>query len=60
MEDKKQTYFEKYDKTTHLLGRVVSIITLALLLGAPFAIGRWQKKSLKNKISSCISSVFLI
>jgi len=39
MEDKKQTYFEKYDKTTHLLGRVVSIITLALLLGAPFAIG---------------------
>ena len=39
MEDKNQAYFEKYDKTTHLLGRIISIVTLALLLGAPFAIG---------------------
>ena len=39
MEDKNQKKNKKYDKTTHLLGRIISIVTLALLLGAPFAIG---------------------
>ncbi len=31
--------FARYDKTTHRLGRAACLITLALLLGAPFAIG---------------------
>ncbi len=31
--------YEEYLKTTHRLGRLVSVITLALLVGAPFAIG---------------------
>ena len=35
--DKK--YYESYLKTTHRLGRIVSVITLILLLGAPFLIG---------------------
>lgn len=40
-ENKKQAYFEKYDRTTHILGRTVSMITLVLLLGAPFAMGAY-------------------
>ncbi len=41
MEDKKQEYFEKYDRNTHIIGRTVSLITLALLLAAPFAMGAY-------------------
>ena len=36
--DKKVAY-EAYMKTTHRLGRIVSVLTLILLLGAPFVIG---------------------
>ena len=35
----KQNNYESYLKSTHRLGRIVSIITLVLLVGAPFAIG---------------------
>ena len=35
----KQKYYEAYLKSTHRLGRIVSMITLVLLVGAPFAIG---------------------
>ena len=35
----KQKNYESYLKSTHRLGRIVSIITLGLLVGAPFAIG---------------------
>jgi hypothetical protein len=35
----KQKAYESYMKTTHTLGRLVSAITLALLVGAPFVIG---------------------
>ena len=35
----KQKNYEAYLKSTHRLGRIVSVITLALLVGAPFAIG---------------------
>ena len=35
----KQKHYESYLRTTHLLGRIVSMITLVLLVGAPFAIG---------------------
>ena len=35
----KQKSYESYLKSTHRLGRIVSIITLGLLVGAPFAIG---------------------
>ena len=35
----KQKNYESYLKSTHRLGRIVSIITLVLLVGAPFAIG---------------------
>ena len=34
----KQKNYESYLKSTHRLGRIVSIITLVLLVGAPFAI----------------------
>ena len=40
MEAKKsQKPYDDYLRTTHRLGRVVSMITLALLLGAPFVMG---------------------
>ena len=35
----KQKTYDNYLKTTHRLGRIVSMITLVLLVGAPFAIG---------------------
>ena len=37
MENRKS--YEAYLKTTHRLGRIVSVITLGLLVGAPFVIG---------------------
>ena len=37
--EEKQALFESYNKRTHLLGRVASIITLVLLVGVPFVIG---------------------
>ena len=37
MENRNQ--YEAYLKSTHRLGRIVSVITLILLVGAPFAIG---------------------
>ena len=38
-ENEKKELFENYNNRTHLLGRIVSAITLILLLGAPFLIG---------------------
>ena len=35
----REQYYAAYLKTTHRLGRTVSVITLALLIGAPFVIG---------------------
>jgi hypothetical protein len=35
----KQNHYEAYLKSTHRLGRIVSVITLVLLVGAPFVIG---------------------
>ena len=35
----KQNNYEAYLKSTHRLGRIVSVITLVLLVGAPFMIG---------------------
>jgi len=35
----KQQYFEKYNNRTHVIGRIVSICTLIMLVGAPFVIG---------------------
>lgn len=37
--DEKMTYFEKYNRTTHLLGRIITALTLTFLLGAPFLMG---------------------
>lgn len=37
--DKKTTYFAAYNARTHTLGRIVSAVTLVLLVGAPFALG---------------------
>ncbi len=34
-----KTYFEAYNKRTHLLGRAASALTLFMLVGAPFLIG---------------------
>ncbi len=36
----KQKNYEAYLKNTHRLGRAVSVLTLVMLLGAPFLIGR--------------------
>ena len=33
--------WEKYSKTTHIIGRVVSAITVIMLVGAPFLIGKY-------------------
>lgn len=35
----RETYLEKYDRSTHILGRAASAITLIMLVGAPFLIG---------------------
>ena len=39
--ENKQIIFEKYNSRTHRIGRAVSLITLVLLVGAPFVIGRY-------------------
>ena len=39
MTNNHEAYYEKYLKSTHRLGRAVSVLTLVLLLGAPFVIG---------------------
>ena len=38
-EEQKKAYYETYIKSTHALGRITSVITLVLLLGAPFVMG---------------------
>ena len=38
-EQEKQAWFHAYNARTHVLGRVISVITLVLLVGAPFVIG---------------------
>ena len=38
-ETEKTEIFEKYNNRTHVLGRIVCTITLAMLLGAPFVMG---------------------
>ena len=35
----KKSYLEKYDRTTHVIGRISTAVTLLLLVGAPFVIG---------------------
>jgi len=40
MEDRKEIN-AKYERGTHLLGRLVSAMTLVMLVGAPFLIGSW-------------------
>lgn len=37
--EKKETYFKTYNAHTHRIGRIVSVIALLLLVGAPFVIG---------------------
>ena len=41
MDNNKNQYLEKYNRGTHLIGRIVSAITLFLLVGAPFFIGKY-------------------
>ena len=38
-ETERKAYLEQFNRRTHVLGRVVSAITLVLLVGAPFLIG---------------------
>ena len=38
-ETERKTYLELFNRRTHVLGRIVSAITLVLLVGAPFLIG---------------------
>lgn len=39
--ENKNEILTKYEKGTHVLGRIVSLITLAMLIGAPFVIGAY-------------------
>ena len=41
MDKDRQAYYESYLRKTHLLGRIFTIITLVMLVGAPFLIGRY-------------------
>lgn len=38
-EQEKELYFEKYNESMHMIGRITSTIMLVMLLGAPFIIG---------------------
>lgn len=38
-EQEKLAFFDKYEKRTHMLGRIACIICLVLFLGAPFVMG---------------------
>ena len=38
-ETERKTYLEQFNRRTHVLGRIVSAVTLVLLVGAPFLIG---------------------
>ena len=40
-EQEKMEYFEKYNRTTHTVGRVVSMICLVMFLGFPFLMGAY-------------------
>ena len=37
----REQFIEKYERNTHILGRITSVIALVLLVGAPFAIGAY-------------------
>ena len=39
VDSEKQAAFEAYNRGTHLIGRIASVVTLVLLLGVPFVIG---------------------
>ena len=41
MDKNNNAVWEKYSKTTHLIGRLVSAITVIMLVGAPFLIGKY-------------------
>ena len=40
MEENKTSTWEEYRKRTHVIGRVVSAVTLVMLVGAPFLMGK--------------------
>lgn len=40
MEEKRAKQWDTYSRKTHVVGRIVSIITLVMLVGAPFLIGQ--------------------
>lgn len=44
-DEEKKALFEAYNKSTHLFGRIASVITLVLLLGVPFVIGGYLGSS---------------
>lgn len=41
MENNNTTSWDSYNRRTHIIGRVVSAITLVMLIGAPFLIGKY-------------------
>ena len=38
-ENEKKDLFEKYNNRTHVFGRIACIVTLVMLIGAPFVMG---------------------
>lgn len=41
MEENKTSTWEEYRKRTHVIGRIASAVTLVMLVGAPFLIGKF-------------------
>ena len=52
----KQLFFEKYEKRTHLLGRIAELICIILFVGAPFAMG-WYLNTTPD-IKACVKGFF--
>lgn len=40
MEENKTSTWEEYRKHTHVIGKTVSAVTLVMLVGAPFLMGK--------------------
>lgn len=40
-ENEKQAWLEKFDERTHLYGRIICVVALILLIGAPFVMGAY-------------------
>lgn len=47
-ETERKVYLEQFNRRTHVLGRAVCVITLVLLVGAPFLIGTFLGRDARH------------